>query len=90
MASPVTNANSVMYESPLKLPCSGHSTHTYAPSQASRSVYWANRSTSDGAAARLIILQNKSVYISPYGRANAYAVRCIRNTPLTKETAEMR
>lgn len=90
VSNPVANANSVMFDSPLKLPCSGHSTHTYAPSQASRSVYWANRSTSDGAAARLIVLQNKGVYISPYGRANAYAVRCIRNTPLANEVAEIR
>lgn len=81
--------------SPLKMPWAGHAV-TGGTVSGGRGVYWTNMPIIPGAgnifsnAARFIMLPGNSVYLNNYQRTNAYSVRCIRHTPLDKQTAEMR
>ena len=60
-----------------------------------RGVFWTNMPIFAGAgniftyAARFIMLNGTSVYLTNYQRTNAYSVRCIRHTPLDKASADM-
>lgn len=91
----VPNAAQVFAESPLHLPWAGQCITTGVIS-GGRGVYWTNMPIIAGAgniftnAARFIMLNGSSVYINNYQRTNAYSVRCIRATPLDRETSQMR
>ena len=91
----VTDLASVFAQSPLKMPWAGQAVVGGTVS-GGRGVYWTNMPIIAGAgniftnAARFIMLNGTSVYLNNYQRTNAYSVRCIRHTPLDKESAEMR
>lgn len=91
----VTDLAGVFARSPLKMPWAGQAVVGGAVS-GGRGVYWTNMPIIAGAgniftnAARFIMLNGTSVYLNNYQRTNAYSVRCIRHTPLDKESAGMR
>ena len=91
----VTDLAAVFARSPLKMPWAGQAVVGGTVS-GGRGVYWTNMPIIAGAgniftnAARFIMLNGTSVYLNNYQRTNAYSVRCIRHTPLDKESAEMR
>lgn len=91
----VTDLAAVFAQSPLKMPWAGQAVVGGTVS-GGRGVYWTNMPIIAGAgniftnAARFIMLNGTSVYLNNYQRTNAYSVRCIRHTPLDKESAEMR
>ena len=90
-----TDLAAVFARSPLKMPWAGQAVVGGTVS-GGRGVYWTNMPIIAGAgniftnAARFIMLNGTSVYLNNYQRTNAYSVRCIRHTPLDKESAEMR
>lgn len=91
----VDNLAAVFAESPLKMPWAGQ-TVVGGTVSGGRGVYWTNMPIVAGVgniftnAARFIMLNGTSVYLNNYQRTNAYSVRCIRHTPLDKESAQMR
>ena len=91
----VTDLAAVFAQSPLKMPWAGQAVVGGTVS-GGRGVYWTNMPIIAGAgniftnAARFIMLNGTSVYLNNYQRTNAYSGRCIRHTPLDKESAEMR
>lgn len=91
----VTDLAALFAASPLKMPWAGQAVVGGAVS-GGRGVYWTNMPIIPGAgnlftnAARFIMLNGTSVYLNNYQRTNAYSVRCIRHTPLDRESAQMR
>lgn len=91
----VDNLAAVFAESPLKMPWAGQAV-TGGTVSGGRGVYWTNMPIIPGTgniftnAARFIMLPGNSIYLNNYQRTNAYSVRCIRHTPLDKESAQMR